>query len=244
MKTTGHTVLVTGGGSGIGFALASKFHLAGNRVIITGRSESTLADAVKRLPGAEFCVADVSNAQDRARLVSRFPEVTVLINNAGVRYGGLAMDQTEAEMMQELSVNVLAPVLLAQSFYPVLSQKAEAAIVNVTSGAALAPRDVAAMYAASKSALHIFTKSLRWQLEATSVRVFEVLPPVVRTAMTAFQGSHKGMITPDQLADEFWTNFQTNRFEMLIGKVKILHWLLRLSPALADRVVRKIPKAE
>ena len=236
MRSTQHTALITGGATGIGFALAEKFHAHGNRVILVGRTESALARAASALPGAEFVVADVAEAQDRERLVRLHPGVTVLINNAGIRVE-TPFDQVSADdLARELDVNFLAPALLAQAFLPFLKQHQEAAIVNVSSGLALWPREVAAMYCASKAALHSFSKSLRWQLQGTNLRVFEVLPPVVETSMT--RGRGKGKISPAQLADEFWSDFQAEHFEMLIGKTKLLHWLRRLSPGLTDRVMR------
>jgi len=236
MKTTQQTVLVTGGASGIGFALAQKFHQAGNRVILVGRSQVTLLAACKVLPGAELCVADVSIAADRARLVNLYPQVTILVNNAGIQFNGPLADASEANIEQELTVNFLAPVLLAKAFIPLLSKHQAAAIINVSSGLALVPKEDAPIYCASKAALHSFCKTLRWQLEATPIRVFEVLPPLVETAMTAGRG--KGKITPAQLADEFWEGFQRDRMEMLIGKAKLLAWVNRLAPRLAEKILR------
>jgi uncharacterized oxidoreductase len=240
MKATNHTVLITGGGTGIGLALAQKFHQAGNRIILVGRREAPLTEAAKTMTGAEICVADITKAEDRARLVARFPQVNILVNNAGVRYPAAFADATEDDLKQELAINLLGPILLAQAFLPVLKAKSEAAIINVSSAAAIAPREVAAMYSASKAALHSYTKSMRYELEKTSVRVFEVLPPVVETPMTAFQNSNKGMLTPAQLADEFWRAFLKDHFEILIGKAKLLHLIRRLSPAWADSLARNI----
>lgn len=247
MKPVGHTVLITGGGSGIGLAIARKFHQLGNQVVLVGRSERTLANAAAQLVGAQTCVADVANADDRRRLVDAFPQVNILINNAGVRYPAPFASATEPDYLAELGVNLIGPIMLAQAYLPGLMQQARqagAAIINVTSGAALVPREAAAMYSATKAAMHSFTKSLRWQLESSDIRVFEVLPPVVDTSMTAFQKSKKGMLTPIQVADEFWPGFLSDREEMLIGKVKALHFVRRISPKLADRLVRKIPGEE
>lgn len=236
MQSTQHTVLITGGGTGIGFAIARKFHQAGNQVVLVGRSETALADACRALPGAQSCVADVTSAADRARLVAEFPQVTVLVNNAGIQFNDPIATTSEANIEQELNINFLAPVLLARAFIPLLSKHPVAAIINVSSGLALVPKENAAIYCASKAALHSFSKTLRWQLESTSVRVFEVLPPLVETAMTAGRG--KGKITADQLAEEFWQSFQRDRLEMLIGKAKLLAWINRLAPRLAEKIIR------
>ena len=244
MKPNQHQVLITGGGSGIGFAMAKKFHQAGNRVILVGRQAERLQAAALALPGAEYCVADVANADDRVMLALRYRQVNILVNNAGIRYPAAFAEATQADLEHELAINLIGPVLLAQAYLPTLKTLPHAAIINVSSGAALAPREVAAMYSASKAALHSFSKSMRWQLEASGVRVFEVLPPVVATEMTAFQQTPKGMLTPDQLADEFWAGFLADRDEMFIGKVKLLRLIQRISPAWGDRLVRKIKGSE
>lgn len=237
MNHTQLTVLITGGATGIGFALAEKFHSAGNRVILVGRSEAALAKAVGALPGAEGCAADISLAQDRERVVKRFPDISVLVNNAGIQVNTLIAESSSEDIEHELAVNFLAPVLLSRAFLPHLMRQPVSAIVNVSSGLALVPKEVAAMYCASKAALHSFSKTLRWQLEGTSVRVFEILPPLVETAMTAGRG--KGKISSAQLAEEFWEGFKSDRYEMLIGKTKLLSAVNRLAPSIAERIMRR-----
>lgn len=237
MSPTDHRVLITGGASGIGLALAKKFHAAGNQVILVGRSETALAKAAAALPGAQSCVADISIAEHRDRLLKQFGDITVLINNAGVQFNTPIAESSPAEIERELHVNFLAPVLLSRAFLPLLMQQPSAAIVNVSSGLALVPKEAAAIYCASKAALHSFSKTLRWQLEASRVRVFEVLPPLVDTAMTAGRG--QGKIAPAQLADEFWQGFVSDRDEILIGKAKLLAWVNRLAPSMAERIMRR-----
>lgn len=236
MHTSQQVVLITGGATGIGFAIAEKFQTAGNRVIIVGRSESALAQAALTLPGITTSVADISRATDRARLAHEFPDTTVLVNNAGMQLNRPVAESSPQEIEYELQVNFLAPVLLVREFLPLLLQRESAAIVNITSGLALVPKQSAAMYCAAKAALHSFSKTLRWQLEGSNVKVFEVMPPLVATAMTAGRG--KGKITPAQLAKEFWGDFQADHYEMLIGKTKLLAIINRLAPAIAERILR------
>lgn len=236
MKHTGHVVLITGGATGIGFALAKKFHAAGNRVIIVGRSREKLAAAVGALPGISTCAADVSCVEDCERLVSTYSDISILINNAGIQNIMTILDSTPHDIEHELTVNFLAPVLLCRAFLPHLLQREEAAIINVTSGLALVPKQTAAMYCASKAALHSFSKTLRWQLEGTRVKVFEVLPPLVDTAMTAGRGRAK--ISPDRLSEEFWLGWLRDGFEMRIGLVKLFGFLHRLAPPIVERLVR------
>ena len=237
MKPSGHVVLVTGGGTGIGLALARKFLAAGNRVIIVGRTAEKLAAAATASPALETCVADVSVAADREKLVAAFPDTTILINNAGIQNIAPVLDSTPEDIEHELHVNFLAPVLLTRAFLPNLLKQESAAVINVSSGLALVPKQTAPMYCASKAALHRFSTTLRWQLEGTPVKVFEILPPVVDTAMTAGRGRAK--ISPDQLADEFWQGFQHDRYEMRIGLTKYFALLHRLVPSVVEALVRQ-----
>jgi uncharacterized oxidoreductase len=237
MNTTQQTVLITGGATGIGFAIAKKFHAAGNRVILVGRSQEALSKALLALPGVQTLVADVALAADRAKLVASFPEITVLVNNAGVQFNETIAASTPASIEYELNVNFSAPVLLAQAFLPLLVQQKSAAIVNISSGLALVPKQSASIYCAAKAAMHSFCKTLRWQLESTNIRVFEVLPPLVDTAMTAGRG--KGKISADALAEEFWVGFKADKFEIRIGKAKLLSIINRIAPSIAEKIMRK-----
>jgi uncharacterized oxidoreductase len=170
-------------------------------------------------------------------LVLEFADIHVLVNNAGMQISTPIAQNTPELIAHELQVNFLAPVLLSRAYLPLLIKQPCAAIINVSSGLALVPKEASSMYCASKAALHSFSKTLRWQLESTSVRVFEVLPPLVDTAMTTGRG--KGKISADQLVQEFWTGFINDRYEMRIGKTKLLSWINRLSPVLAEKIMRK-----
>ena len=131
MTPTQHTVLITGGATGIGFALAKKFYAAGNRVILVGRREDALRQAVEQLSGSlhdngarcGYAVADVSQAEDRARLAAQFPETSILINNAGIQFTKRLDEQTDDEIAQEIAVNLTAPVQLTRAFLPVLANR-------------------------------------------------------------------------------------------------------------------------
>lgn len=247
MTPTGHTVLITGGATGIGFALAKQFHAAGNQVILVGRREDVLREAQNQLAGnlkaehtrCQIAVADIGNAQDRARLAQQFPDVNVLINNAGIQFTKPFDTQTDDEIAQEIQTNLTAPTQLCLAFLPVLRNKPQAAIVNVSSGLAIVPKETCALYCATKAGLHSFTQVLRWQLEKTSVRVFEILPPMVLTPMSQGKGYAKLKISPDELAQEFWRDFQRDHFEIMAGKSKWLYWINRISATLGQRIMRK-----
>lgn len=239
MKTNGHTVLITGGATGIGFALAKQFHAAGNQIILVGRREDVLQQAATQLAGSRIAVADVANAEDRARLVRDFPDVNILINNAGIQFTKRFDAQTDDEIAQEINVNLTAPTQLTLAFLPILTAKSEAAVVNVSSGLAIVPKETCALYCATKAALHSFSQVLRWQMENSSVRVFEILPPMVATPMSQGKGHANLKISPDELAAEFWRDFQRDHFEMMVGKTKLLYWINRISATLGQRIMRK-----
>ncbi|OSI17056.1 short-chain dehydrogenase [Neisseria dentiae] len=232
-----HTVLITGGASGIGFALAQKFHAVGNRVILAGRRSEALQQAAERLPGALAETADITRAQDRAALVQKYPDLNILVNNAGIQLNSPLAEQSEADITHELCVNLTAPILLTHAFLPMLLKQPHGAVVNVSSGLAIVPKEAASVYCASKAALHSFSQTLRWQLEHTGVKVFELMPPLVDTAMTAGRG--KGKISPEALAEEFWQAFLADKYEIMGGKTKLLYRINRLFPKLAERIMRK-----
>lgn len=239
MQITHHTVLITGGTSGIGLALAKQFFKQENAVIVTG-TNAQKAEAVKReLPTLTVELADMRDRHTLEKLVYRYPDINILVNNAGIQYNYEFADPAIAPeyIANELDINLLAPLYLTKLLLPQLLSHPTAAIINVTSGLGIVPKQSAPVYCASKAALHSFTKTLRWQLEGTSVRVFEVIPPLVDTAMT--QGRGHGKITPEALIEEFWYDFKRDRYEMRIGKTKLLFVLQRLMPFLAERIMRR-----
>jgi uncharacterized oxidoreductase len=238
MKTTENIVLITGGTSGIGLALAKKFLDEGNEVIVTGTNAGKAEDVKKQLPNITIELTDIRDRVALDRLIVKYPNVNVLINNVGIQYNYEFADSTilSAQIDDELDINLIAPLYLTKQFLPQLLQKKSAAIINVSSGLAIVPKQSAAIYCASKAALHSFSRSLRWQLEETSVKVFEIIPPIVDTPMTAGRG--KGKISPEVLVAEFWTNFARDRYEMQIGKTKLLVILDRIMPTLAERFIR------
>lgn len=238
MRTTHHTVLITGGTSGIGLALAKRFLREGNAVIVTGTNAQKAEAVQQELPALTVELADMRDFQALEKLVHHYPDVNILINNAGVQYNYDFADPAigPEQIATELDINLLGPLHLTKLFLPQLLRHPTAAIINVSSGLGIVPKQSAPVYCASKAALHSFTKALRWQLEGTSVRVFEIIPPIVDTAMT--QGRGHGKITPEALVQEFWRGFSHDRDEMRIGKTKLLFVLQRLMPSLAERIMR------
>lgn len=186
MDIGSHTILITGGTSGIGLALAERFLQAGSTVIITGRREDRLLAAQQSHPRFHTRVCDVANPADRLALrdwaVREFPELNVLVNNAGIQHRIRAADPTDWDRARdEIVTNFEAPVHLTMLFLPHLVTQMRATIVNTTSGLAFSPLAAVPVYCATKAAMRSFTLSLRQQLAGTSVRVVELIPPAVDT---------------------------------------------------------------
>ena len=186
MKLASNTVLITGGASGIGFALAERFLQAGSTVIICGRREEKLREARAKHPQLNTRVCDVSKVKDRVALhhwaVSESPRLNILVNNAGIqRRVQIAEEKEWTRTQEEIVINLAAPVHLSALFIPHLMKQERPAIVNVTSGLGFAPMASVPVYSATKAALHSFTLSLRHQLSSTPIQVIEIIPPAVNT---------------------------------------------------------------
>jgi uncharacterized oxidoreductase len=205
MELGSRTILITGGASGIGLALAVRFQRAGSRVIVCGRRESTLLAARAAHPGLETRVCDVADPSARVELarwaVETWPHLDVLVNNAGVqRRVPAAQMEPWHETAAEIAINLEAPIHLCKLLAPHLRTRPYAAIVNVTSGLAFAPLALAPVYSATKAALRSFTLSLRHDLAATPVEVVEVIPPAVNTDLGG-PGLHDFGAPLDDFAD-------------------------------------------
>ncbi|HKP95410.1 MAG TPA: SDR family NAD(P)-dependent oxidoreductase [Fibrobacteria bacterium] len=221
MKTDSNTVLITGGASGIGFALAEKFLQAGNTVIICGRRVEKLQEAKTRHPRLHTFLCDVADPEERVALYVRttrdFPDLNVVVNNAGIqqRIPLRTMPAWEA-MRQELAINLDAPIHLSALFIPHLEKKRDAAIVNVTSGLAFSPLANVPVYSATKAALRSFTLSLRHQLAGTSVSVVEIIPPAVDTDLGGV-GLHTFGAPLNTFTDSIWEQLRQGSQEAAYG---------------------------
>ena len=211
MKTTGNTILVTGGGSGIGLALAQRWHDADNTVIITGRNADKLAAATIGHPNMHAVSLDVTDpdaiAAFAVAVVARFPSLNVLVNNAGIMNAEDAStkrDLTQAEAT--VVTNILGPIRLIDALVDHLAAQTDSAIVNVTSGLAFVPFPKAPTYSATKAAMHSYSVALRIQLEG-KVEVIELAPPAVRTDLTPGQSTREGYMPLDEFADEVMALF-------------------------------------
>jgi uncharacterized oxidoreductase len=187
MNLTGNTILITGGGSGIGRGLAQALHTLGNQVVIGGRRQSVLDETTAATPGMKCLQLDIeSPAAIRtfaARLVEDYPSLNVLVNNAGImRAENLLAQQPDlADAESIVTTNLLGPIRLTAALLPHLQKQPHAAIVNVSSGLAFVPLVFTPTYCATKAAIHSYTESLRYQLKSTPIQVLELIPPYVRT---------------------------------------------------------------
>jgi uncharacterized oxidoreductase len=229
MKTTGNTVLITGGSSGIGLGFAEEFLRLGNKVIICGRSEERLKKVQEKNAGIIIRKCDVSVTKEREELFawvsSNHPATNVLINNAGVQLGtDIAQPLDMKRVNAEIDTNIIAPLHLSSLFIPLLKTKSEAAIINITSGLAFAPLAFMGIYCATKAAMHSLTLSLRHQLRNTSIKVFEIAPPSVDTELghdrrTDKTQSHGGISVPEFLK-EAMEGISGDVFETCVGHAK------------------------
>lgn len=206
MDLSGNTVLVTGGGGGIGLAIARRFLDAGSRVIVCDLDPEKLAEARAAHPGLVTRAADVADAAGREELVAwtiaEHPDLDVLVNNAAIqRRKRFATDTADwPSRHKEIAINLEAPVHLSALVLDQLRAQPRAAIVNVSAELAFVPALFAPVYAATKARLHSFTMSLRAELEDTPVRVVEILPPAVNTDLGG-AGIHAGTTPVGEFVD-------------------------------------------
>ena len=192
MNITGNTILITGGGSGIGRGLAEALMAEGNEIIIAGRRRNMLDEAVAANPGMKSAVLDISSEADTesfaARMKADYPKLNVVIQNAGImKYENVRQRAVEdAEAM--ITTNLLGPIRLTAALMPQLLAQPSAAIMTVSSGLAFLPLAITPTYCATKAALHSYSQSLRYQLKNTNVQVIELVPPYVQTELT---GEHQ-----------------------------------------------------
>ena len=188
MNLQGNTIFITGGGSGIGRALAEALHHRGNKVIISGRRKDHLAATVKANPGMdsiELDIADPSSIRSVAEeLIVKYPKLNVLINNAGI----MQIDDAATEIKDELitstvNTNLVGPIRLTGALIEHLKKQSAASVLLTSSVLGFTPMAMTAVYSSTKAALHSYAQSLRFKLRHTSVEVLEVIPPWVRTEL-------------------------------------------------------------
>jgi uncharacterized oxidoreductase len=187
MELTGNTILITGGGSGIGRGLAESLHALGNHVVIAGRRQAALDETCAANPGMKSLTLDIEKPEAirafAAQVAAEFPALNFLINCAGIMRPEklLAQQPDLADAEATVATNLLGPIRLTAALLPLLQKQLHAAIMNVSSGLAFLPLAVTPTYCATKAAIHSYTLSLRYQLRATNIEVMELAPPYVAT---------------------------------------------------------------
>ncbi len=247
MEPAGKTVLITGGGSGIGLQIARELVSAGSKVIICGRTLARLEDAREQVPSLAIAQCDVADREQiqalRERCDSEFGGIDVLVNNAGV-FGMFDIADSAVSLetqLAEVDIDFNGPLRMVHYFLPGLLNKPESAIVNVSSGLASVPYVAAPVYCATKAGIHSWTRSLRKQLEQTNVKVFELMPPLVETEMVEAVDLSK--ISPEKLAEAFIKGFKRDRLQITPGQSSQLSKMSRFAPGLIFRLVKQVTLA-
>ncbi len=224
------TILITGGTSGIGLALAKRYLNDGNTVIIVGKNETKLQNTAADNPGLHTILADVSVEEDRIRLyetvVRDYPEVNIVINNAGIQQRLDLMELDWSVWKKEIDTNFDAPIHLCGLFAPFLAGKEHAVLVNVSSGLAFRPPTRVPVYGATKAGLHSFTYILREQLKDKGITVIEIIPPAVNTNLGG-PGVHSTAVSVDEFADSVYQELLEDHEEIgflytkrMVGKTR------------------------
>jgi len=232
MKTTGNTILITGGGSGIGRGLAEAFHALGNRVIIAGRRKQALDETTAANPGMASLALDIEDPANirsfAAQVAAKYPALNVLINNAGImRPEKLQAQQDDlADAESTVATNLLGPIRLIAALLPVLRKQPQATIMNVSSGLAFVPMSPTPTYCATKAAIHSYTQSLRYQLQGSTIEVLELIPPYVATELMSGASSDPRAMPLDKFVAEVMDILKTQpaAAEICVENVKPLRF--------------------
>ena len=255
MKKSNNTVLITGGGSGIGLALARKFMENNSTVIITGRNLTKLIKVQTEFPKIHIIQSDVTIEKDVQELVTQtekdFGGIDILFNNAGIMNLLDAGDESNdfSKQMNEIEINFNSPIRMLHYFLPQLKKSTNAVLINTSSGLAYVPFAQAPVYSGTKAALHFWTKAIRPQLARHQIRVVELLPPVVDTKLAKEADLSDDKLKPmptEKLADHFWKDFTSGKEEITPGLSKQLRLMQRLAPKFIFKQLNKnvIPKTK
>ena len=241
MEISNNTILITGGTSGIGLELATRFLGLGNTVIVTGRDQGKLEETKKKFPKIHTIESDVNDPSAIVLLYEKvtkgFPELNVVVNNAGIMRKINLQDRGSdlVDIAREIETNLAGPIRMVKQFLPHLKTKKSAAIVNVSSGLAFVPFPISPVYCAAKAGIHSFTQSLRIQLKNTNIKVFELAPPGTETPL--FKGDFtaddvKGIKPMDVhvLGKHAINGFKRDVLEIRPGLSNVLKLMSRLAP--------------
>ncbi|MNK93098.1 putative oxidoreductase [compost metagenome] len=233
MKTTGNTIFISGGSAGIGLAIAKKLSDVGNQIIINGRNETRLQNALKELDNAVAIAGNLSMEADRIRIAQELktnhPNLNIIINNAGSAFmNDLSNSENNAaeKAYQEINTNYISVIHFTSLVLPELLKQEDSAIVNISSIAVFRSNKFLPTYSASKAALHSYTQGLRDTFaDNDKLNVYEVYPPLVNTEFSAEIGGANG-IPASEVADELFLALEQNQFEVPVGDTKKIHALV------------------
>lgn len=222
MKLTGNTVFITGGGSGIGRGLAEAFHKLGNQVIISGRRAERLQATIDANPGMRAVALDITDPADikavAAKLIADHPGLNVLINNAGIMLPDGAEGPVDDELLSTtVETNLLGPIRMTSALIEHLKTRDGAVVANVTSVLGFVPMAIAAVYSATKAALHSYTLSQRYLLRDSKVSLIEIAPPWVRTELMNSSEEERAMPLEAFIAGAI-EQLGTEANEILVGQ--------------------------
>jgi uncharacterized oxidoreductase len=248
MNLTGRTILITGGSAGIGLAFALKFVELGNVVMVTGRRQAVLDEVKAKYPKLHTIQSDVADPAQIAALAARvkaeFPKLDVLMNNAGIMLSkNLKASAADLPgLMVEMNVNVGGVIRMTSAFINLFTAN-KGTVINVSSALAFVPLPSAPIYCATKAAIHSYTQSLRFQLEETGVEVIEIMPPAVKTDLTAgLSEAGISLMTTDELVKQSFAALKTGAVEIRPGQSKQLALMRRLAPDFINRQLWKAAK--
>ena len=244
MQLTGNTILITGGATGIGLALAAAFIERGNTVLVCARSRGHLDEAARQLPSLVCYACDISDGEQRQAMYQAMAQAglspNILVNNAAImtEYDLAGLADGDMQMIKrDLAVNLVAQIEMVDELLPVISTRPRPAIINFNSPAGIIPVARVPFYSASKAAFHSYTQSLRYQLAARGIAVIEVFPPGVETPMTAATGREQ--ISPETFVKKLVRKLEKTTDEIWIGEARAVRLLAKIPGRWLFRLINK-----
>jgi short-subunit dehydrogenase involved in D-alanine esterification of teichoic acids len=232
MNISGNTIFIPGATSGIGLSLALALQASGNTVIAGGRQADLLDEITAGHPGIDTVLIDTTDPGSiesaASQVLGRHPDLNVLVTMAGIMRveDWHKPESFLASAESVLTTNVLGPVRLIAAFIGHLQSRPDATIITVSSGLAFTPLAATPSYNASKAAIHMLSESIRLQLADTTVKVVELEPPSVRTALLPGQEESEFAMPLEEFTSEVMglLEAQPDAKEIQVERVKFLRY--------------------